>query len=848
MTWTGRWVTDRLGVRLQTVDAPVGVALHDLVGLAVRRSERRAHLLVSRALGKHVPTDPRLVYGCGLLLGLRVGELLGPASGAAPSAQAGPALGAALRGQTGAAALLLTQVQALVAAGPQGGARGCVVLGFAETATALGHSVADALSAPCLHSTRRPVAGVSAHAGFEEAHSHATSHLLLPADPALLTGTGPLVLVDDELSTGRTMLNTIAELHSRSPRSRYVVAVLVDLRSDDDRSRMAATAAELGARVDVVALATGRIDLPDDVLAAGRDLVAQLGAPSALGPAPTSATAEARRVGAWPAGVSDGGRHGFTTGDAQALTAAAAGIAEDVLPGLVGARVLVLGFEELMYAPLRIAVSLADLLDRAERPDAEVRFSTTTRSPVLAVDDPGYPIRTMLEFAAHDDPADGPGQRYAYNVAAGLDPARRSTDIVLVIDDLADTPAAHAAGGLVAQLREHCDQVHLVVVPSRRPATAAPLRGPAFGSYAPDEVAWLLTDLSQVQLEAPTEEREEAIAAGGAHYAESLPIEYQPSADYQALFEEALVGSAARVAHAVGIVTEMVLAARGERAVLVSLARAGTPIGILMRRWASVAHGLDLAHYAISIVRARGIDQVALRYLLAHHPPSDVMFVDGWTGKGAIARELTAAVAHANADLGLPPGAGFAPDLAVLADPGSCVEIFGTRDDFLIASAALNSTVSGLVSRTVLNPALLGPGDFHGAKFYAHLREADVSRRFLDQVSAHFPQVAEAVARDWPLLAASDRTPTWRGWAAVEAISAAYGVGDVNLVKPGVGETTRVLLRRVPWKILVRPDAVAELAHVRLLAQQRGVDIVEVDDLPYSCVGIIRPQFRQGAA
>ncbi len=66
-----------------------------------------------------------------------------------------------------------------------------VVLGYAETATGLGHSVADGLgTAPYLHSTRRPVAGVATAGGFEESHSHATSHLLLPEDPALLAGTG----------------------------------------------------------------------------------------------------------------------------------------------------------------------------------------------------------------------------------------------------------------------------------------------------------------------------------------------------------------------------------------------------------------------------------------------------------------------------------------------------------------------------------------------------------------------------------------------------------------------------------------------------------------------------------
>ena len=69
-----------------------------------------------------------------------------------------------------------------------------MVLGYAETATALGHTVAEALClADYLHSTRRAVDGVPVLGGFEEAHSHATSHLLLPSDPELLTRHRPLV-------------------------------------------------------------------------------------------------------------------------------------------------------------------------------------------------------------------------------------------------------------------------------------------------------------------------------------------------------------------------------------------------------------------------------------------------------------------------------------------------------------------------------------------------------------------------------------------------------------------------------------------------------------------------------
>ncbi len=60
------------------------------------------------------------------------------------------------------------------------GAAGTLVLGYAETATALGHCVAESLDADYLHSTRRQVPGYRPVAGFDEEHSHATRHLLLP--------------------------------------------------------------------------------------------------------------------------------------------------------------------------------------------------------------------------------------------------------------------------------------------------------------------------------------------------------------------------------------------------------------------------------------------------------------------------------------------------------------------------------------------------------------------------------------------------------------------------------------------------------------------------------------------
>ncbi|TQL69892.1 RNA binding Pelota-like protein [Nocardioides albertanoniae] len=801
-------MAERLGVRLRTTEAPNGMMLTDMVGLAVRRNPRRAQLLVSSVLGKHVPTDPRLVTEAGHRLGAKAR--------------------AAVTGNA-------------------------VVLGYAETATALGHLVADAVGAPYLHSTRRVVDGIESVGDFEETHSVASSHQLLPSDPGFLGRAETLVLVDDELTTGKTVLTTLRTLHRKFPRKHYVVATLIDLRSADHRAKMERSVKRLGASLSVVSLATGEIDLPDNLADHGNrliDTVENLRQLAGVDHAERPRGDVVQVVATWPRAVPEGGRHGFSVSGSiyeSAVTVTAAAVAGRIPDGPVH----VLGTEELMYAPLRIASALADRR-AAEGRRHEITFSTTTRSPVLEVDDPGYAIRTALSFPAHDAPAAGDvdgadgadddtadegGRRYAYNLREGAYAA-----IVLVVDEPADTPALHEKGGLVDQLARISPRVVVVTIPAHKPEPRhdqparqlpAPLRGPAFSSYERDDVAWLLKDLSGADPET---------AAG------PLPVEGQPDEAHQELFATALSGSAERVAYAVGLVTEQVLARRGPDAVLVSLARTGTPIGVLMRRWAQRVHGLDLPHYALSIVPGRGVDETALAYLAAHHDPAHVMFVDGWTGKGAIARELASSVEKANATLHAHLSSPFSPELAVLADPGRAVSTYGTRDDFLIPAACLNATVAGLVSQTIIDDDLTGPNDFHGAMFYPDLASADVSKKFIDMIAARFPIVRTRIMRDIDAHLGGDHTATWAGWDAVETLAEKFGVGDLDHLKPGVGATTWMLLHGELSKILVNPARDADVAHVKRLAQERGVPVERVTDLPYACVGLVRSAGVQGGA
>lgn len=441
-------IVERLGVRLRP--AGPGADPRVLLGLALRRNPRRAQLLVSRVLGKHVPTDPRLVRGAGLLLGGLVADAL---AGRAPRRLPVSLLHAAVQGDRSAADALHRSAEAAINRAPD-----ALVLGFAETATALGHCVSEGLGGTdVLHSTRRPVHGYAASGGFTEEHSHATDHLLLPTDAALLHGGRPLVLVDDELSTGRTVLNTISALHRAAPREHYVVAALVDVRPPG--GELAAGVAALNARLDVVALARGAVDLPADLAERAAAVRAELDAaprpahPPARLHADPDSRVDLAALG-WPAELAAGARHGFGAAEHRALATALPWLAArlTVAAGLrAGERTLVLGTEELMQLPLRLAQTLADS-------GHDVAFSTTTRSPAVVVDEPGYALTSGITFPAHDEPADGPGPRFAYNVGA-----HRWDHVLLVVDPPADTPALRT--GLLPALAPHTRRTTLVVTP-----------------------------------------------------------------------------------------------------------------------------------------------------------------------------------------------------------------------------------------------------------------------------------------------------------------------------------------------------------------------------------------------
>jgi adenine/guanine phosphoribosyltransferase-like PRPP-binding protein len=119
-----------------------------------------------------------------------------------------------------------------------------LVVGFAETATAIGAAVAEYMGSDCVYiqTTREEVPEVSKWIEFQEEHSHATEQKL-SADgfAAALDNTDTVIFVDDEFSTGKTLVNMIEQLRDEFPQlcdKQIVAASIIDRMSEENVRRL----------------------------------------------------------------------------------------------------------------------------------------------------------------------------------------------------------------------------------------------------------------------------------------------------------------------------------------------------------------------------------------------------------------------------------------------------------------------------------------------------------------------------------------------------------------------------------------------------------------------------------
>lgn len=302
-------------------------------------------------------------------------------------------------------------------------------------------------------------------------------------------------------------------------------------------------------------------------------------------------------------------------------------------------------------------------------------------------------------------------------------------------------------------------------------------------SYNPEEVKLLLKDITGLVEPIGTKEREKLIQ-NGVHYSEMLPLEYKPTEEYMKIYYRELKNNGMKTAKAIASLGDKIFGLKGTKLVLISLARAGTPIGILLKRYLKMRYGIDVEHYSISIIRGKGIDKNAMDYIIEHEKSktSGFQFIDGWIGKGAIQTELSKSIyqylwnkriSEKNLDIYIDYA------LGVLSDPSMTVpdRYCGTREDFIIPSSCLNATVSGLFSRTFRRSDIIGEKDFDGAIYYENLKDEDESINFLDSITKCLKEITDSAKKEI-------EDASFTGLDEVKQIATEYEVKDINKIKP----------------------------------------------------------------
>ena len=314
--------------------ASVKYTEQELAAVAKRENnKKRTWLVVNRLQGKHVPVSP----------------------------------GKALRMFGSLAELLLEEYQ---------GER-LLLIGFAETATAIGAAVAEKLGALYIQTTREQIRDVE-YFYFSEQHSHATEQKLVKDDlDQVMERVDRIIFIEDEITTGNTIRNIIELLKKAYPGcAGFSAASLLNGMAKTYQEEYAKSGIRLHwlLRTCHDSYEERAADCRGDGICHGCD--------SSL----PAVVPEEYRI----SGCRDARR--LTDGTLYKTACRQMGReAVERLQPVRGERILVIGTEEFMYPALVLASML-------EEKTGWVRCHSTTRSPILVSSEAWYPLHERYEL------------------------------------------------------------------------------------------------------------------------------------------------------------------------------------------------------------------------------------------------------------------------------------------------------------------------------------------------------------------------------------------------------------------------------------------------------------------
>jgi len=386
-------ILDSIKVDIDSLENPYHIPIDELFTMAARINKKRSFLFISKVLGKHLPIEPNKGLLIAALLGARYIEKV---------------KGLDCREKERFLSLFL-----------KGGAFysrpfipenvNPVIIGFAETATALGHAFFDCFqAAEFFHTTREEISGVKPAIAFEEEHSHATSHRCY-VSLEMINHQREIILVDDEITTGNTALNIIKSINEKFPRPVYTIVSILDWRSKEFQQKFVRLEQELGIKINVVSLLSGHVEIHQLKELEGRSKKAGTSNRGAsievlcLGSYFTSSKySSSDQLEGLPY-LNETGRFGLKSSENFKVHEKFSIAANFLRQKRTGRRTLCLGTGEFMYLPLRLAAEMG----------SGVYYQSTTRSPIYIEKEEGYGARFGFNFP---NPENENISHFVYNI------------------------------------------------------------------------------------------------------------------------------------------------------------------------------------------------------------------------------------------------------------------------------------------------------------------------------------------------------------------------------------------------------------------------------------------------
>jgi hypothetical protein len=388
-------ILDKITVDIEVTANPYQLHLEELFTMAARINKKRSFLFVSKVLGKHLPIQPQKGLITAALLAARYAESIRKLN-----CQITESLVRSF-GQKETAFQSVSFIPKSV---------NPVVIGFAETATSLGHAFFDCFEdAEYFHTTREDMDHLTSCITFEEEHSHATSHrCYIPID--LIDNQREIILVDDEMTTGKTAINIIQSIHSQFPRKDYTVVSILDWRSEENKQQFSQLERTLGININIVSLMSGKVDVNEigKLQELQEQPVTYLGIKTAMEVVSLSAFFEKEYDGTGNKTpyIKETGRFGIESNANFALHQKINDAADVLRQHRKGSKTLCLGTGEFMYIPMKLAAAIG----------RNVFYQSTTRSPIYIQNIQGYGARHGISFP---NPENQEVDHFVYNIPPG---------------------------------------------------------------------------------------------------------------------------------------------------------------------------------------------------------------------------------------------------------------------------------------------------------------------------------------------------------------------------------------------------------------------------------------------